>query len=124
MTLKRKVSRPHWGHVIGLLFLFIQLMSIGYARIIPERFFCWAPYDQHSRYRISVVLGDEELTNKQIKRRYRYRSAEAWESRSIHNLFSIIRQYESTYGKDDGALVKVTYSTNGHPREQWHWPEK
>ncbi len=113
----------HAGSLIGLLFLALQLVSIGYARFIPERFFCWAPYDQHTHYRIDVVLVDGTMTAIDVRRRYRYAS-EAWEPRNIANVFSIIRQYESTYGKSDNARVTVIYSTNGRAEATWQWPER
>lgn len=110
------------GHIVGLLFLAAQVASIGYARFVPERFFCWAPYDQHTLYQVRVVLDDRELTTREVQIRYQYR-AEAWEPRSIDNVFSIIRQFESTYGRNDNAEVTVIYSTNGHAEATWNWPQ-
>jgi len=117
------VRRIYTGHLIGITFLAIQLGLVGYARFIPERFFCWAPYDQHTWYRIEVVLGDAELTPREVSDRYRYRS-DAWEPRNINNVFSIVRQAEITYGETDNARVTITYSTNGRAEEIWHWPRK
>jgi len=116
-----RLSKLRGRHIIGLSVLFAQIVSIGSASLIPERFFCWAPYDQHTRYRIDVSLNGEALSPRAVQSRYRYR-AEAWEPRNISNLFSIIRQYESTYGAADDAVVTVTYSTNGKPEATWHWP--
>jgi len=113
--------RIHTGIVIGLAFLGLQIGFIGYARFIPERFFSWAPYDQHSEYSIDVILGDSPLEPKEVTNRYRYR-ANGWEHRSINNVFSIIQQYETTYGTEDAARVTVTYSTNGHAEATWLWP--
>lgn len=117
-----RVLQGRWGHILGLSFLALQLGAIGYARFIPERFFCWAPYDQHSWYRVEVVVDGQYLTEAEIRARYRY-GPRRWEQRSIHNVFSLIRQYESTYGKEDYARVTVTYETNGKPEAIWHWPE-
>lgn len=52
---------------IGILFLLLQLGSVVYARFIPEKFFCWAPYDEHTYYKIKVSLNGEELSAKEVK---------------------------------------------------------
>ncbi len=103
---------------IGIIFLLVQLSSVLYARFIPERFFCWAPYDEHTFYEISVEIHNHELTKNEIQNRYGF-FAEGWEPRSIHNIFSMINQYESTYGKNEGATVRVLYAINGHEKELW-----
>jgi hypothetical protein len=109
-------------HVAGVVFLALQVLSIAYARVIPERFFCWAPYDERSEYRIDVELNGQSLPAKEVAERYRYR-ANGWEARSVHNVISMVRQYESTYGKDDNARVTIHYQTNGRPKEAWQWPK-
>lgn len=96
-----------------------QIISLVVARFIPERFFCWAPYDEHTYINVSVEINGKELTEKEIKNRYHYKSR-GWEPRSIHNVFNIISQYESTYGKDDNALVQVKYTTNGKKELTWY----
>ncbi len=109
------------AEALGVLFLALQVASIGYARLVPERFFCWAPFDIHTHYVVEVEVGGERLTPEAIRQRYRYPS-HGWEPRSIHNLFSIIAHYESEYGATDAARVVVAYSINGHPLERWTWP--
>lgn len=106
--------------VIGYLFLLSQLLSIIYARTIQERFFCWAPYDEHTYFEIIVKIEDEILSKEEIKNRYNYESI-GWEPRSINNIFNIINQHELTYGKNDNALIEVKYSTNGKKEELWQW---
>ena len=93
-----------------------------YARFTDVRFFCWAPYDQHSRYRIEVVIDGRTLDVEDVQDRYRYR-ADAWEPRNIANVFSIVRQFETTYGRSDSANVRVAYQTNGRPEATWEWPQ-
>lgn len=110
-------------HVIGAIFLGLQILSIAYARIGPERFFCWAPYDQRSQYRIEVQMDDRALPDAEIAQRYRY-PARGWEARSLHNVISIVRQFERTYGRSDDAHVTIHYRINGHPEETWTWPER
>ena len=43
-----------------------------------------------------------------------------WEQRSIYNIFSIISQYEKTYGKNEDARVTIVYSINGHQEKVWN----
>ncbi|WP_400079033.1 hypothetical protein [Winogradskyella sp. R77965] len=108
----------HLGLIVGVLFLFLQLTSIVYARFIPERLFCWAPYDEHSYYEIKVSIEGKVLTKNEISKRYRY-SSKGWEARSMDNIFSLVRQYEKTYGVNDNASVIIVYKTNGHKQKQW-----
>jgi hypothetical protein len=68
-----------------------------------------------------VEAHGSKLSPQEIQSRYRYRP-QGWEPRSIHNLFSIIAQYESTYGSSDNARVTVDYAINGHPPQRWTWP--
>jgi|LGOV01.1.fsa_nt_gb hypothetical protein len=106
--------------VIGYIFLSFQVLSIIYARVTPERFFCWAPYDEHTRFEVLVEIEGKAITGKEVKNRYRYRPIDiGWESRSINNVFNIINQYESSYGKNDKAVVKIKYSTNGKKEKVW-----
>lgn len=100
------------------MFIIAQIISLAVARFIPERFFCWAPYDEHTYINVNVEINGEQLTKKEIKKRYRY-EAEGWEPRSIHNVFNIIEQYESTYGRNDNTKVLVKYSTNGYKELTW-----
>ena len=103
---------------IGVAFLLLQIGSIIYARFIPERFFCWAPYDSHTKFETFVTINNRTLSFKEAENRYRYKM-NGWEQRSIANVFSIIKQYEATYGKNDNAKVIVKYKTNGHPLKVW-----
>ncbi|MBO6880782.1 hypothetical protein [Winogradskyella sp.] len=105
---------------IGILFIISQIVLIIYAKFVPERFFCWAPFDEHTYLDIDVEVNGKLLTKKEIAKRYRYKS-KGWEPRSINNVFSIIRQYESTYGKEDNASVKVKYATNGNEERIWYF---
>ena len=109
-------------YAVGITFLALQVASIIYARFIPERFFCWAPYDEHSHFEVKVKIGDKSLSSYEIKNRYRY-TALGWEPRAIHNVFNLIEQYEATYGKQDDAEVSVIYSTNGHDECIWRLPQ-
>lgn len=105
-------------YYFGTTFLLLQVISIIYALFIPERFFCWAPYDEHTYIQVSVEIDGEQLTKREVKDRYRYK-AEGWEPRSINNVFDIITQYETTYGINDNANVLVKYETNGNKQRTW-----
>lgn len=107
---------------LGIIFLLAQCGSVLMARFIPERFFCWAPYDEHTSIQTKVKLGMKELSPKQVNERYRY-LVNGWEPRAIHNVLDIIEQYETTYGARDSAEVIVTYSTNGHRPQTWRFPK-
>ncbi|MBN4070484.1 hypothetical protein JYT76_02270 [Olleya sp. AH-315-F22] len=106
--------------LIGVLFLLIQVCSVIYARFIPERFFCWGPYDIQTKFEVTVVIDNKKLSFKESKERYRYKT-KGWEQRSIHNIFLLISQYESTYGKNDNAKVSINYSTNGKAQQVWEY---
>lgn len=104
---------------IGLTFLGLQVGSIFYARFIPERFFCWAPYDSHVNFKTSVTINNKILSNEEAESRYQYKM-QGWEQRSIHNIFYLITKYERTYGELDSAKVKINYSINGRKKAVWN----
>ncbi|WP_299779666.1 hypothetical protein [uncultured Formosa sp.] len=101
----------------------MQVGSIGYARFIPERYFCWAPYDEHTYYTISVKINGQLLSEQDIKKRYHYQAV-GWEPRAIDNVFSLIRQYETRNRIEDHAEVQVIYRTNGHDEKVWSFSKK
>ena len=110
-------------YALGIGFLLLQVGSIGYARFIPERYFCWAPYDEHTYYDISVKVNGQLLSKKDTEQRYHYQAV-GWEPRAIDNVFSVIRQYETSHGKDEHAKVQVLYRTNGHDEKIWSFPKQ
>ena len=115
-------DRKSWRHWAGLFFLVSLLLAFSYARVIPERFFSWAPYDQHSRYTINVRIDGKLLPADDVAVRYGY-APRGWEVRAIHNVISLVRQYEMTYGRPDHATVTIDYVVNGRPPQTWTWPE-
>ncbi len=108
------------NQLIGISFLAIQVIMIGYARFVPERYFCWAPYDEQTLYDIVVEINGNPLSKRAIGQRYKYKN-QGWESRTIQNIFDLIETYETTYGKNDNAQVTVTYETNGHAVKTWYF---
>ena len=117
-----RFDRKSWRHWAGLFFLTLQLLAVAYVRFSPERFFAWAPYDQHSRYTIDVRIDGRRLPADDVAARYGYAS-QGWEVRAIQNVMSLVRQYEMTYGRSDNATVTIDYVVNGRPRQTWTWPE-
>lgn len=104
------------------LFFALQIIGIVVTKFSDVKYFCWAPYDEISRYKISVMLEGDKLDSREIQHRYRT-SAKGRENRSISNLISVIRQYETTYGSKQNAIVKLSYLTNGHEERVWIWPD-
>lgn len=107
---------------IVLLFFALQIVGIVHARFVPERFFCWAPYDQLSHYTISTWIKGTKLNKEAVIKRYQLRGY-GRENRSIHNVFAIVSQYERTKGKEDSAKVIIQYQQNGKNKKTWYWPE-
>ncbi len=105
---------------IGAVFLVLQLGAIAYARFIPERFFCWGPYDEHTKFEVTVVIDGDTLSPEATEDRYKYKMR-GWEQRSIHNIISLISQYERSYGINDNAQVMMRYSKNGHHEQEWRF---
>ena len=108
--------------ILGGGLLLFQLAMIGYARFVPSRYFCWAPYDIQSEYRIDVSIGGQNLTPVQIRQRYR-RPKQGVDNRSIQHVMDIIEQYEQTYGAADHAQVRMKYRINGKAEQAWRYPQ-
>jgi hypothetical protein len=101
--------------------LLFQIAMIGYARFVPSRYFCWAPYDIQSAYRLDVSIGGRALTPAQIRSRYR-RPKQGVDNRSIQHVMDIVEQYEQTYGSADHARVVMKYRINGKEEQEWQYP--
>jgi hypothetical protein len=102
------------------IFFLIQVIGIIYSRFLEERYFCWAPFDQISLYEIKIEVNGLVYSPEEIRGRYNFQS-NGRENRSMHNVFSIIRQFEESYGREEKAVVKVIYSTNGKSKEEWNF---
>jgi hypothetical protein len=106
---------------IGLAILGFQVFMIGYARFVPSRYFCWAPYDIQTEYRLQVSVNGQPLTAKQIQARYR-RPKSGTDNRSPQHVIDMIQGYEETYGRNDRAEVIMRYRVNGKEEQEWRWP--
>ena len=95
---------------------------IVYARFSETRYFCWAPHDAQTAYELSVTLNGRPLNAEEIKQRYRL-DQKGIDPRSIEHVKIALRQYETTYGKDDTAAIIMHYATNGGPPKIWRWED-
>ena len=100
----------------------VQVAGIGYARFVPTRYLCWAPYDQISFYRIEADREGRSLTPEEVGARYRMLPA-GRENRSIQHVLNAIAQFESTYGRTDSVRAQVIYRVNGGPEQTWIVPD-
>lgn len=123
MTRRSGHNRSMIRFLAAALLLAFQVGMIGYARFVPSRYFCWAPMDSQNLYEITVVIAGRELGAEEIEARYR-QPAVGGNWQAIQHVLDKVRQYEETYGRDDGAEVTVSYTVNGHPRETWMWPRE
>lgn len=105
----------------GLALLAAQLGAVVYARFIPARYFCWAPFDMQTEYVIETYAGGHELSADEIRRRYR-RPKRGVDNRSVQNLLDIIQQIEARRDREEGATVRVHYRINGKEPQEWQWP--
>jgi hypothetical protein len=115
----RGMRKLRWA--IGLSLLAFQIGAIAYARFVPSRYFCWAPFDMQTDYELAVTVNGKKLTAKEIQQRYR-RAAKGTDNRSFQHLIDIIEQTEQRYHPDDDTHVTMTYQINGKPKQQWHYP--
>lgn len=111
-------TKSRMRRIILFAFFLFQILGIVYSRFLDERYFCWAPFDQISYYEVKTEVNGVLLSPQQTRGRYNLQGY-GRENRSIHNVFSIIKQYENSYGKNEKAVVKVIYSTNGKAKEEW-----
>ena len=107
--------------VLGVAILLFQLGAIVYARFVPARYFCWAPYDSQNDYLIEAVVNGRGLSQDEIRSRYKKRP-QGTDNRSIQHIKDIISGYESSYGAEENAEVTLSYSVNGGEEQSWKWP--
>ena len=105
--------------------LAVALFALQFAAFITakksaHRFFCWAPFDQHTRYVIRVNHHGEPLTDEAIEARY-HLPARGINPRSYYEILGTIARFESTDGRHQRIEVTVTYNINGGPEQVWTW---
>jgi hypothetical protein len=104
--------------IVGVSILVFQLAMIVYARFVPSRYFCWAPYDVQTDYWITTVVNGRRLTDSEIRARYR-RSPRGTDNRSPQHVIDILQGYEERYGRNDHAQVTMRYRVNGKEERVW-----
>src|SRR4051812_9183584 len=104
----------------GITFLLVQLGFIIHARFVPARWLCWAPNDYAVQYQLQVKTRGHDLSPAEIQARYHV-PEHGWYENPAENIMDIVRQYECTYGKGDGAEVRLSYQLDGGERREWLW---
>ncbi len=99
--------------------LVAQVVTVVYARFTPARYFCWAPFDMQTDYRLQVAVNGRALTPAEIRQRYR-RPAVGTDNRSIQNLVDILEGVERKAA--DKAAITMTYRINGKDERTWQYP--
>jgi hypothetical protein len=105
----------------GVALLLFQVVMIVYARFVPSRYFCWAPFDVQTEYKLQVHVNGKTLSANEIRARYR-RPQNGTDNRSPQHVMDIIEGYERTYGKNDHSTVVMRYRVNGKQDQTWQWP--
>lgn len=103
---------------LAVSILLAQVAAIFYARFVPSRYFCWAPFDMQTDYQIEAQINGEHLTPSQIRSRYR-RPQKGTDNRSVQHIIDIIQQAEHRYHANDNSEVLLRYSVNGKELKTW-----
>ena len=112
-------SLGSWRQLLTLGVLAVQGGGIIVARWVPERFFCWAPYDALYDYTIAASQAGRALAPAEIEQRYEI-APTGTENRSIHHLLGTIQWVEERHPQP--VEVSVRYSLNGGAELIWTWP--
>ena len=107
--------------LVAVPLLAAQVALIGYARFVPARYFCWAPFDMQTDYMLDVSIAGRKLMANEIRQRYR-RPQRGTDNRSVQNLIDIIQGYEERYGQADHTVVVMKYRINGKEEQIWQLP--
>lgn len=104
--------------IVGVAILAFQLAMIVYARFVPSRYFCWAPYDVQTEYWITTTVNGRKLTADEIRTRYR-RTPHGTDNRSPQHVMDILEGVEKHYRPNDHAVVTMRYRVNGKEERLW-----
>jgi hypothetical protein len=111
-----------WSRLlIGVAWLAFQLAAVVYARFVPSRYFCWAPYDMQTEYWVDVSVGGRQLSPAEIRDRYK-RPAHGFDNRSVRHVIDMFEQTEHRYHGADPAVIRMRYNVNGHIDGEWSFP--
>ena len=104
-----------------LLFIF-QIGAIVYARFVPTRYFCWAPFDTQTDYVATSIVNGRELSATEFRQRYR-RNRQGFDNRSPQHVIDMLQQVEKKRVRfGDKAKISMKYRVNGKELREWHWP--
>ena len=108
--------------IIPVLLLVFQLCAIVYARFVPTRYFCWAPFDTQTDYTATATVNGHQLTPSEFRLRYR-RPRRGFDNRSPQHVIDMLQQVEEKRARlGDKATVVMTSRVNGRALEVWRWP--
>ena len=108
--------------LIAMLLFAFQLGAIVYARFVPTRYFCWAPYDIQTDYVATAAVDGKTLTEAEFRKRYR-RSSRGFDNRSPWHVIDMFRQVEEKRSKlGERATIVMKYRVNGKEAQEWRWP--
>ncbi len=108
--------------VIPVLLLVFQFGAIVYARFVPTRYFCWAPFDTQTDYVAQAVVNGHTLNAAEFRKRYR-RPMHGFDNRAPSHVIDMLRQVEEKRAAlGDKANVTMKYRVNGRSPLEWHWP--
>lgn len=110
--------------IICCLIISLQISGVILARFSDLRYFCWAPNDQHSEYRIdSIVINGRRLSTKEIEARYlrNTKRASGFDERSYAHIWNIILAYESIYSNESRIQIRMKYRINGKQWKEITW---
>jgi hypothetical protein len=109
--------------LIPALLLIFQMCAICYARFVPTRYFCWAPYDTQTVYDARAIVNGHPLTAAEFLHRYR-RPQHGGDNRSPQHVIDMLEQAEAKHTREgERATIEVKYRVNGKELQEWHWPE-
>jgi hypothetical protein len=113
---------PGLRTIIPIALFAFQLGAIVYARFVPTRYFCWAPYDTQTDYTATATVNGKKLTGPQFRQRYR-RPARGFDNRSPQHVFDMLEQVEQKRSAlGEHATIVVQYRVNGKEPQEWRWP--
>ena len=108
--------------VIPIALFAFQLGAIVYARFVPTRYFCWAPYDTQTDYTATAVVNGKKLSATEFRQRYR-RPPRGYDNRSPQHLFDMLEQTEERHARvGERSTIVVKYRVNGKEPREWRWP--
>jgi hypothetical protein len=107
--------------VIPIALFIFQLGAIVYARFVPTRYFCWAPFDTQTEYTAKASVNGRKLSAAEFRQRYR-RPMHGFDNRSPQHVIDMLQQVEERRAKPgEQATVVMTYRVNGKETREWRW---